>query len=134
MARVGIDRHSGKVLTGWDHCVQSIQTILSTELRERVQRRGLGSHLLRNIDRPQNQDTVLDIYMDVADALEPRIVEGHQYGEPGFVLLRVKLDAGEMGKVVILLSGVFFENGHLGDYGNPVSAQIAYTLVSSAPS
>jgi len=132
MARVGIDARTGKVLIGWPHCVQSIGTILNTELRERAQRRGFGSQLPRRIDRPQNQEAILDIYIDIAEALEPREVEGHQYGEPGFVLLRVSLDASEMGQVTVLLSGVFFENGHLGDYSNPVEAQIAYTIAEAA--
>lgn len=134
MARVGVDARTGLVLMGWAHCVQSIKAILNTELRERTQRRGFGSVLPRLIDRPQNQEAILDIYVAVAEALEPREVEGHQYGEPGFVLLRTKLDASEMGKVTVLLSGVFYENGHLGDYSNPTTAQIAYTIAEAASS
>lgn len=128
MARVGLDARTGRLLYGWAHCVQSIGKILTTEIGERVQRRLFGSDLFRMIDRPQNEETVIDIYVSTAQALEPRIVEGRQYGEPGFVLLRTSLDASEAGKLSLLLSGVFFENGHLGDYSNPAQRQIVYAV------
>lgn len=131
MARVGIDAATGQVLSGWPHCAQSIRTILSTAFRERFQRRYFGSSLPDLIDRPQNEETILDIYMAAAEALEPRVVEGHQCGEPGFVLLRTILDASESGKVSLLLSGVFFEDGHLGDYSNPALVEVAYTVSST---
>ncbi|EUB97305.1 GPW/gp25 family protein [Rhizobium sp. CF080] len=132
MARVGLDATTGRLLYGWDHCVQSITKILTTELRERVQRRSFGSVLPRMIDRPQNQETVIDIYMAVAESLEPRVVEGHQMGEPGFVLLRTSLDANEAGHLLMLVSGVFFENGHLGDYSNPAAREISFVVTQDS--
>lgn len=120
MARVGIDAQTGRCLFGWDHCRQSIVTILTTELGERVQLRGFGSDIPNIIDRPQTAETIIDLYVATAQALEPRIVEGRQLGEPGFVLLRANVDAGTPGIVKLEVSGVFFENGHLGDYSNPV--------------
>lgn len=131
MARVGVNADTGQLLYGWKHCIQSMREILFTELGERVQRRTFGSELDRMIDRPQNEDTIIDIYSAVAEALEPRVVEGRQYGEPGFVLLRTSMDASEPGKVILLLSGVYFENGHLGDYSNPTQQQITYTITDS---
>lgn len=131
MARVGIDAVTGGLLFGWKHCVQSMSKILTTALGERVQRRTFGSDIERMIDRPQNQETVIDIYSATAEALEPRVVEGRQYGEPGFVLLRMSLDAKEPGKVVLLLAGVFFENGHLGDYTNPAEQQVAFVITDT---
>jgi hypothetical protein len=128
MARVGVNADTGQLLYGWKHCIQSMREILMTEIGERIQRRTFGADHSRMIDRPQNEDTVLDLYSLVAEALEPRIVEGRQYGEPGFVLLRSSLDASEPAKVILLLSGVYFENGHLGDYSNPTEQQISYTF------
>ncbi|MEN5275760.1 hypothetical protein ABE527_02305 [Brucella sp. TWI432] len=120
MARVGIDATTGRCLFGWDHCLQSIITILTTELRERVQLRGFGSNIPNIIDRPQTVETIIDLYVATAQALEPRIVEGRQLGEPGFVFLRGNVDAATPGTVKFQIGGVFFENGHLGDYSNPV--------------
>jgi phage baseplate assembly protein W len=130
MARVGIDARTGRPIYGWAHCVQSIKKILETEIGARLQRRLFGAFLQRIIDRPQTAEIVIDIYADVAAALEPRTVEGNQLGEPGFVLLRVSIDASTAGHVMLLLSGVYFENGHLGDYSNPSERQISYPLTS----
>ncbi|CCF19164.1 Phage-related baseplate assembly protein [Pseudorhizobium banfieldiae] len=131
MTRVGLDKQTGRPLLGWAHCVQSISTIISTELNERVQRRGFGGRLMRLIDRPQNEETIIDIYVSVAEALEPRKVEGREYGEPGFVLLRTSLDAGTPGRLLLLVSGVFFENGHLGDYSNPKLTEVAFAITEN---
>lgn len=126
MPRVGVDAETGRLLAGWDHCRQSIKKILTTEVGERVQVRPFGSRLPRLIDRPQNVETIIDIYVAIAEALEPRVVEGRQLGEPGFVLMRANLDAKTPGHVSLEVSGVFFENGHLGDYSNPVEKTITF--------
>lgn len=131
MARVGIDAKTGRCLFGWEHCLQSIVAILTTELGERVQLRGFGSDLPSIIDRPQNVDTIVDLYVATAQALEARVEEGRQLGEPGFVLLRANLDAKTPGIVRLEVSGVFFENGHLGDYSNPVERAAYLSLTES---
>jgi hypothetical protein len=128
MARVGLDARTGRLLYGWDHCVQSIGKILTTELGSRVLRRGFGSRLPTLIDRPQTEEVIIDFFIATADALQPRIVEGHQYGEPGFILLRSSLDAGTQSRLILLLGGVFFEHGHLGDYSNPSEQEVAYSV------
>lgn len=132
MARVGLDARTGKLLYSWAHCVQSMRKILTTELNERIQRRGFGSELSELIDRPQNEETIISAYIAVAEALEPREVEGRQYGEPGFVLLQAAIDAGVPGRLLIKLNGVFFEEGHLGDYSNPSVRGVVYGLSQSA--
>lgn len=119
MARVGIDARTGRILLGWDHCLQSIIKHLTTELNERVQLRSFGGRVPSIIDRPQNLETVIDLYVAVAETLEPRMIEGRQHGEPGFVLLRTSIDAATPGRVSLGVGGVFFENGHLGDFSNP---------------
>lgn len=128
MARVGVDARTGRPLYGWDHCVQSIKHILYTAIGKRVQRREFGSNLAEMIDRPQNAESIVDFYVTVAEALQPRTVEGRQYGEPGFVLLSVNLDASEPGVVRFNMAGVYFENGHLGDFSSPQLATIVYSV------
>src|ERR1051325_1606511 len=134
MARVGLDARTGRPLYGWAHCVQSITKNLTTELKERVQRRGFGSGLVSHIDDPQNEEHVIDLYEAAASAIEPRMVDGRECGEPGFDLLRASIDASEPGKITLLLSGVFFEHGHLGDYSNPSEKQIIYAVTEQAGS
>lgn len=126
MARVGFDANTGGLLFGWDHCKQSIRKILTTEFGSRVQRRKFGSELPRLIDIPQTSENVIRIYVAIAQALEPRIVEGRQYGEPGFVLLRANVNAATPGEVQFNLSGVYFENGHLGDFSRPVEKSVSF--------
>jgi len=128
MSRVGLDARTGRLLYSWQHCVQSIRKILSTELNERLQRRGFGSQLAELIDRPQNEETIISFYVATAEALEPRVVEGRQYGEPGFVLLRTSIDVSTPAKITLEMSGVFFENGHLDDYSNPEVRETAYSI------
>jgi hypothetical protein len=132
MARVGVDENTGRLLMGWDHCKQSMRKILFTALNERVQRRKFGSKLPDLIDKPQNEEFVLDIYEATATALEPRIVEGQQYGEPGFVLLRTNLDASVPATVTMKLSGVYFEHGHLGDYSNPSEQKVSFVVTETS--
>ncbi|MCO5730081.1 baseplate assembly protein [Rhizobium sp. SSA_523] len=123
-----MDARTGRLIYGWAHCVQSMSKILLTELNERVQRNEFGGDLIKLIDRPENEETILDIYIASAKALEPRVVEGRQYGEPGFVLLRTYLDAGTPARVSLLLDGVFFENGHLGDFSNPLPKNASFVF------
>ena len=43
--RTGISATTGRVLTGWDHCVQSLAKILTTRFNSRVMRRDFGSRV-----------------------------------------------------------------------------------------
>ncbi|WP_147245674.1 hypothetical protein [Pseudochrobactrum asaccharolyticum] len=85
--------------------------------------------LARLLDRPQNPETVIDFYMATAEALEPRMIEGRQLGEPGFVLLQSSVNLSVPGTVRLEVGGVFFENGHLGDYSNPVERTAILSIV-----
>lgn len=115
MSSVGIDAVTGKVLTGWPHVEQSIGKILTTELGSRVERRDFGSLIPRLIDQPQNEENILNFFIAAAEALEARIVRGHQYGEPRFNLTALAFDATVAGHVVLEVKGDYLPNGHRGD-------------------
>lgn len=107
--RTGIDRVTGRVLTGWDHCVQSIGVILTTRLATRVMRRQFGSALKDLQDRNASPATIAAVYAAVAGAL--------LRWEPGFRLRTMLLDqAGPDGVFAFILEGDFYPLGHLGDY------------------
>lgn len=116
MSSVGFDRSTFSALTGWDHIRQSIAMILTTELGERIQRRPFGSKIADLIDKPQTVEIFVDVYMAVAEALEPRVVDGAQLGEPRFLLSSIAITPSADGSVIFRLRGTEFPRGHLGDF------------------
>ncbi len=73
---MGMDRHTGRRLSGWPHVRQSVADILTTRIAARVQRRSYGSAAPELIDRPGTGEAVLRRFVAVAEALdrwEPRV-------------------------------------------------------------
>ncbi len=114
MTSVGIDRATGAVLVGWPHVAQSIVNIVTTELGERVQRRDFGSNVPGLIDRPQNQETMLEFFIAVAEALEPRQMANSIYGEPRFQVEQILVDVETPGKMIVAMTGIYLPEGHKG--------------------
>lgn len=109
MARAGMDRHTGRLIEGWDHCVQSIAVILTTHVGSRVMRRAFGADVGELQDRNADPVTVMTLYAAIAEAL--------RHWEPGFRLTRIGLDRmGTDGVAVFTLSGTYYPYGHRGDY------------------
>lgn len=115
MTSTGVDASTGQILTGWGHVAQSLAIIITTDLRSRVERRDFGSVLPRLLDAPQNEGTLMDFRVSIAEAIQPRVVEGKQYGEPRFRLERIDLDPSTPGKLIITVEGTYLPFGHLGD-------------------
>lgn len=110
--RTGIDAVTGKVLTGWSHCVQSIGRCLTTRIASRVQRRHLGCMVPELQDENADPATIMRSYVSIAEALNDP-----QGGEPGFNLTSIDLvRSGRDGRYVFVLDGDFFPNGHRGDW------------------
>ena len=105
-----LDHHTGGTVAGWDHVLQSIETILITRLDTRVFRRDFGSDLAELIDAPMNDAGVLGLYVAVAEAIE--------LWEPRFELTDISLEAAETGAVSIQLAGNHRPHAHLGDYSS----------------
>ena len=107
--RTGVDRNTGKVLTGWDHCAQSILDIVSTAIGARTLARPYGSDAPNLIDRPQSPPSIAAHWSAIAEALRK--------WEPGFRLKQVSAtQLGPDGVAGFSLEGDFYPNGHLGDY------------------
>lgn len=89
---VGINRRTGKVLTDWEHVVQSLEVILTTRVVTRVMRREFGSDVPKLIDAPANDLSLLLFYVTAAEAID--------LWEPRFELLEVNFEAaGPDGKI-----------------------------------
>lgn len=73
---IGMDKTTGKALSGDAHLAQSIVDILTTPLGSRVMRRDYGSLLFELIDKPINPAIRMLIHAATAIALrrwEPRL-------------------------------------------------------------
>ena len=107
--RTGLDDRTGQMLTGWDHCVQSIGIILTTRIGTRVMQRDFGSVLKELQDANPDPRTMMLIFVGVAEAL--------RRWDPGFRLHRIALTrAGADGIYQFELVGTFYPLGHRGDY------------------
>lgn len=110
--RAGVDAHTGKPLTGWDHCVQSIGKCVATRLGSRVMRRHLRSAVKSLQDDSADAGTIFRAYVAIVEALSDP--DG---GEPGFNLTSIELvDGGRSGRFVFLLDGIYYPLGHRGDF------------------
>ncbi|MFG1414052.1 GPW/gp25 family protein [Xanthobacter sp. VTT E-85241] len=113
---VGFDRFTGRLLVDWDHVAQSITLLLTTRRMTRIMRRLFGSDIPGLIDAPMNDRTKIAAFVATADALEPRLVEGRQYGEPRFALVSVGVSqAAADGSITFVLEGYYVPRGHVGD-------------------
>src|SRR4051812_19116410 len=107
--RIGISRLDGSVLTDWAHCIQSIWDIITTRIGTRVMRLEYGGEVPALLDRPGNALVLASWYGAITTALIK--------WEPGFQISSFSLEgAGPDGHYTLLISGLFYPRGHLGDY------------------
>ncbi|WP_444453119.1 GPW/gp25 family protein [Rhodobacter capsulatus] len=88
---IGMDRQTGRKISGSDHIRQSVADLLSTRVGTRVMRRDYGSEAVDLIDQPGNGEAVLRRYVAIAEALdrfEPRVTLR------GFTLTSMAADGG----------------------------------------
>lgn len=96
---IGMDRRTGKPLSGLAHLRQSIEDILTTPIGSRRMRPEYGSSLRRYVDLPVNEGWKSAVQAEVARALGR--------WEPRLRLERVKVVSVVGGQVTLQLSGVY---------------------------
>jgi phage baseplate assembly protein W len=93
----GLSRATFQPLDFDAHLAQSITDILSTPRGTRVMRRDYGSDLPRLVDAPMNGETLVDLFMATAEALDA--------WEPRFRLIRVEVPSASAGFMELTLTG-----------------------------
>ncbi|WP_019222494.1 GPW/gp25 family protein [Bartonella rattaustraliani] len=110
--RCGISEKDGSLLYGFAHCQQSIRKCLMTRIGSRVLRRHYGCDVGAYQDANADSATLMQLYQEIVQALD-----NPECGEPGFSLQRIDLiKATREGVFSFVLRGVFYPNGHLGDW------------------
>ena len=93
----GLNRTTGRNLSGYKHLQQSIEDILTTPVGSRVMRPEYGSHLPRMVDLPVNKGWISAVQAEIARAIGR--------WEPRLKLSRVTIHSVIDGKVSMTIAG-----------------------------
>lgn len=108
MAGFGIDRETGKPLSGWPHVAQSLGVIFTTRFGERVMRRWFGSLVPNLLGENMVPETFVRFFSAVGSALEQ---------EPRVRLIQVlPLSVSREGRAELRIEVEYRPRGHLGDF------------------
>lgn len=111
----GVDRHTGRVLSGWEHVQQSLAVIFATRIGDRIMRRTFGSAVPGLLGKNMTPATVLRFWTAIAIAIA--------LWEPRFRVRRFALPAkrnsaalASEGKLGLVLHGDYIPGALEGDF------------------
>ena len=105
---IGMNRKTGKTLSGIDHLRQRVGDVLTTPLGTRVMRREYGSRIFELIDNPLNDRFKIEMTMAVYEAFNNPL-----NGLFDIVLMRVNVTADDSGKAFVDIEGKYVPTGEL---------------------
>ena len=109
MSRVGIDRNTGELLTGWNECRQALGVIVTTAVGTLVLARSFGSQGPALLDSPMTAPTITAYYMAIAEAI--------RQWEPGYRTRKVGVtQATPQGLIFFVATGDYYPNALQGDF------------------
>jgi len=108
----GIDRRTGKIISNYDHALQSVEVVLSTRIGSRVMRRQFGGGVAEILGRAVTPPLFALFQQLVGTAID--------IWEPRFKVRRI-LPQGSVEQIRAGTVGMRFEvdyrpRGHLGDF------------------
>ena len=107
---LGMDRNTGKLLSGTDHIRQSIVDILTTPLGTRVMLPEYGSKLFDLVDNPTDPSLAMRIIMESAGAIAR--------WAPRVRIDRINVLAVDIGKITILIIATDIETQQRLEFNN----------------
>jgi uncharacterized protein len=113
----GIDRNTGRFLSGFDHVAQSVTTIVTTAYGERMLRRCFGSAIPRLLGENLTTATVVQFFSALIAVLEVREADTGLPREPRLKITKItpkRVD--RTGELRIEITGIYMPRGHLGDF------------------
>jgi len=106
---VGLDATSGRLLTGWDHVLQSLSDIFTTGFAERVIREWYGSFVPHLLGRLITPEEVTPFFVAITSAIEQ--------WEPRYRVSEIKvLKATREGALHFYIDGEYRPRAMFGDY------------------
>ena len=125
---VGLNAETGRVLTGWDHVLQSLQDIFTTQFGTRVVREWYGSFVPALLGQNLTTQGVVPWFSAVCSAIEQ--------WEPRYRVSQIQIESATRdGRLFFFIDGEFMPRAVYGDftvegsrrlylYGNPDGALI----------
>lgn len=105
----GIDPQTGKIISGWPHCVRRLETIFTTAFGERVMREWFGSAVPIILGR---ENIVPSTFVKYFSAICAAI----DLWEPDFRVVQISpIRADRLGRAHFLVEGEYRPRAHLGD-------------------
>lgn len=118
----GIDPHTGRALTGWEHVCSCIRDMLMTRFGARLMREWYGTFLPDALGRNITRGEMLPVFASITSAID--------LWEPRFEVIEVVIDGGDAGsgELSMIIRGHYRPRALLGDLSVRSSRDLSISL------